>query len=266
MDTFFGSYFHFCLETALETSAKASLIPSLKVHYPNHTQSLANFQWSGLSDQRALQLTESRLPIQKWCPYKARGVVPEPICANKVRNGPATADQGSSLASQSKCHVHGTSRWTHPHPPIPPFLLVQNLCSKRIAPTDNVTKVRWCHIGLSVVKGLRRRQNSSPLMIIMTTLVTDTVRFCQVRVYHIDLAVTSICMAVNEIHDRQTTQNPKLKLVKDSHSPMITFMMCLTRVTFTEGLDKGLPLNLSLAGQLLLNFSLQIYFDTSTYT
>ena len=36
------------------------------------------------------------------------------------------------------------------------------------------------------------------------------------------------------------------------------FMMHLTRVTFTEGLDKGLRLNSSLAGQLLLNFSLQI--------
>ena len=27
---------------------------------------------------------------------------------------------------------------THPPPPIPPFLLVQNLSSKRIAPTDNM--------------------------------------------------------------------------------------------------------------------------------
>ena len=31
-----------------------------------------------------------------------------------------------------------TERWTHPPPPIPPFLLVQNLSSKRIAPTDNM--------------------------------------------------------------------------------------------------------------------------------
>ena len=27
---------------------------------------------------------------------------------------------------------------TRPHPPIPPFLLTQNLSSKRIAPTDNM--------------------------------------------------------------------------------------------------------------------------------
>ena len=84
MDTFFGPYFHFCLEPAMETWAKAFLTPSLRVHDPNHTHSLASFQWAGLSDQRVLQLTESCLQIQKWCPYKARGVVPEPVCANTV--------------------------------------------------------------------------------------------------------------------------------------------------------------------------------------
>ena len=102
------------------------------------THPLASFQWSGLSDQRVLQVTESCLQIQKWCSYKARGVVPEPVCANKARNGPATADQGSSLASQGSCYVHGTLGWTHPPPPYPPFLLAQNLSSKRIAPTDNM--------------------------------------------------------------------------------------------------------------------------------
>ena len=114
-------FFHFCLESALETWAKASWTPSLRVHDPNHTHLLVSFQWSGHPDQRVLQLTESCLQIQKWCPYKARGVVPEPVCANKARNGPATADQGSSLASQGSCHVHGTPGWTHPAPPIPPF-------------------------------------------------------------------------------------------------------------------------------------------------
>ena len=138
MDTFFGPYFHFCLEPAMETWAKASLTPSLRVHDSNHTHSLANFQWSGLSDQQVFQLTESCLQIQKWCPYKARGVVPEPVCANKARNGPATADQGSSLVSKGSCHVHGIPRWTHPPPPIPPFLLAQNLSSKWILPTDNM--------------------------------------------------------------------------------------------------------------------------------
>ena len=91
MDTFLGPYFYFCLEPALETRAKASLTSSLRVHDPNHTHSLASFQWSGLSDQRVLQLTESCLQIQKWYLYKVRGVVPEPVCANRARNDPATA-------------------------------------------------------------------------------------------------------------------------------------------------------------------------------
>ena len=53
----------------------------------------------------------SSQPRQLPCarhPYKVRGMVPEPVCANKARNRPATADQGSSLASQGSCHVHGT--------------------------------------------------------------------------------------------------------------------------------------------------------------
>ena len=114
MDTFFGPCFHFCLELARETWAKASLTQFLWVHGPNHTHSLASFQWSGLSDQRALHLTECCLQVQKWCPYKGRGVVPEPVCANKVRNGPASADQGCSISSQGTRHVHGTPCWNPP--------------------------------------------------------------------------------------------------------------------------------------------------------
>ena len=154
MDTFFGPYFHFCFELALETWAKASLTQSLWLHDPNHTHSLASFQRSRLSNQRVLHLTEYCLQVQKWCPYKGRGVYPEPVCANMVRNGPASADQGFSTASQCSCHVHGTpsrprlfysqpmqlpcARHPELKPPIPPFMLVQNLSSKRIAPTDNM--------------------------------------------------------------------------------------------------------------------------------
>ena len=149
MDTFFGPYFHFCLEPAMETWAKASLTPSLRVHDPNHTHSLVNFQWSGLSDQWALQLTESCLQIQKWCPYKARGVVPKPICARQEMVQPLPTTERSSLASQGSWHVHSTLGWTHPPPPIPPFLLAQNLSSKRIALTDNMwpksDNAKWHH-------------------------------------------------------------------------------------------------------------------------
>ena len=108
MDTFFGLYFHLCFELALETWAKASLTHYLWFHDPKHTHSLASFQWSGLSDQRALNLTDCCLQVQKWRPYKGRRGVPEPFCANKVKNGPVSADQGFSIASQGSCHVHGT--------------------------------------------------------------------------------------------------------------------------------------------------------------
>ena len=91
LGVFFGLWIPFLVR--ISTSAwnqhwkldliKASLTPSLRVHDPNHTHSLASFQWSGLFDQRALQLTESCLQIQKWCLYKARGVFPEPVCATR---------------------------------------------------------------------------------------------------------------------------------------------------------------------------------------
>ena len=109
---FFGPYLDFCLELALETWAKASLTQSLWVHDPNHSHLLASFQWSGLSDQRTLHWTECCLQVQKWCPYKGREVVPEPVCANKVRNGPPSANQGFSTASQGvdgRCKVY--LRW-----------------------------------------------------------------------------------------------------------------------------------------------------------
>ena len=54
----------------LEIVAKASSTHSLWVHDPNHTHSLASFQWSGLSKQWALCLTKNCLQIRKWCPYK----------------------------------------------------------------------------------------------------------------------------------------------------------------------------------------------------
>ena len=46
---------------------------------------------------------------------------------------------------------------THPPPLIPPFLLVQNLSSKQIAPTDkHVPKVAWLVRSPSVIKGLNQ--------------------------------------------------------------------------------------------------------------
>ena len=66
------------------------------------------------------------------------GVVSMPICANKVRNGPASTDQGHSTASQGRCHVHDTLCWNLPTSTYPTFLVVQNLSSKCV----------WCDLCL----------------------------------------------------------------------------------------------------------------------
>ena len=68
---------------------------------------------------------------------QGEGVVPEPLCANKVRNGPASTEQGFSTASQGSYHVYGTLL-KPTHLPYPTFLIPQNLSSKWIAPTDNI--------------------------------------------------------------------------------------------------------------------------------
>ena len=48
-------------------------------------------------------------------------------------------------------------------------------------------------------------------MIFMRTVGTGKVRLHQVKTYHTELAVTSLYMAVNGIHDPQICPNIKLK-------------------------------------------------------
>ena len=123
---FLGPYFHFCLELALETWSKTSLKQSLWVH---HTHS-ASFQWTLLSNQPTLLITENCLQYQNGAPTKGRGVVSTLICANKVRNGPGSSDQGHhSTASQGSHHVHGTYWICLPTSPYCTFLLVRKLSS-----------------------------------------------------------------------------------------------------------------------------------------
>ena len=60
------------------------------------------------------------------------------VCARNQTNGPPVNDQASSTGSCNCCHAL-SARWcTHPPPPVPPFLLVQTMSLKRIAPTDNI--------------------------------------------------------------------------------------------------------------------------------
>ena len=62
-----------------------------------------------------------------------RKVVSAPICANKVRNGPVSVDQGCSTDSQGSRHVHDMS-WI-----MPAQLPLSHLFkTEQIAPTDNV--------------------------------------------------------------------------------------------------------------------------------
>ena len=90
-------------------------------------------------------------------------------------------------------------------------------------------------------------------MIFMRTVGTGKVRLCQVKTYCTDLAVVSLSMAVNGIHDPQICPSIKLKAVNEIHNFVMTSMTHLTRVTVSEGLDRGLRLNSSLACQLLQN-------------
>ena len=54
---------------------------------------------------------------------------------------------------------------TRPPPPIPPFLLVQNLSSKQIAPTDNVRPKLHDKYSSSMVKGLRDKNVQYELLV-----------------------------------------------------------------------------------------------------
>jgi len=67
-----------------------------------------------------------------------------------LKNDPASGDHGCSTASQGS---QPPCVETHPPPPIPPFLLAQNLSSKQIAPTYTA-KVRQHQKASSVIKGL----------------------------------------------------------------------------------------------------------------
>ena len=61
-----------------------------------------------------------------------------PVCARKQTNGPHGADQGFSTASCNSRHALSPRGMHPPTSPVPPFLLAQNLSSKRIVPTDNM--------------------------------------------------------------------------------------------------------------------------------
>ena len=104
------------------------LTHSLWVHGPNHTHTLASFRWPGFSDQRKLHLTENCLQIQKCCPYKERSGFCVHLCYiaewEMVQPAPTKAFLQPAKTATMCSHPCWKS-------PIPHFLLVQNLYSKR---------------------------------------------------------------------------------------------------------------------------------------
>ena len=67
--------------------------------------------------------------------YKARGLLSQPIGAKEERKGPPRSDQGLFKAKPRSSHVTSSAE-TCPPPPVPTFLLAQNLRPKDIAGRD----------------------------------------------------------------------------------------------------------------------------------
>ena len=66
----------------------------------------------------------------------ARRVFSKPVRAQEERNGPPGLTKGLLQLSPEAAMLPGPSVETRPPPPVPPFLLVQNLNPKGIARSD----------------------------------------------------------------------------------------------------------------------------------
>ena len=73
------------------------------------------------------------LEFWKWMPYKVRSLVSNSIYAKKDRNGPPSAKQ---VVSRDEPMLLAPFGCTRPPPPVPLFLLMQNLSPKDIAGSD----------------------------------------------------------------------------------------------------------------------------------
>ena len=98
---------------ALETWAKGAL----RVHDLDHTHSLVCLQWSGLSDQQMLLLTENSLQYHKRRPYKGEEQFYARLC-QKESYGPASANlQPAKTATMCMACLE----YACPPPAIAPF-------------------------------------------------------------------------------------------------------------------------------------------------
>ena len=140
------SAFHFCLELALETWAKATLNNSLGVHDLDDTLTTLSHQWvlncQGLSTSKRSSWQKTAHSAQNGAPKREeerflchfvlkRREIAKPVLT-KACLQPAMTANTCTACRDCVC----------PPPPIPHFLLVQTLSSKQIAQTDkHVAKV-----------------------------------------------------------------------------------------------------------------------------
>ena len=139
IDTLHEPYFHFCYELALETSAKCSSIKSLRVHDLCHAHSLASLQWSVPSDQWTLLPTENCYTARNGAPKQAE----EPYLRPFVLQPAKAAAMYTTLRAE-----------TRPPPPIPPFLLAQNLSQNGLRQLITCGQSCMTSTLVIVVKGL----------------------------------------------------------------------------------------------------------------
>ena len=115
-------YFPWFVFPLLYGASTALLRHSLWIHDLGHNHSLASIQYSRPSNQRTLLQTKICLKCQKWEHF----LPPFRHCPRPLYR------QLQQLLCTSASAV------PHPPPPVPPFLLAQNLSSKWIAPTNNI--------------------------------------------------------------------------------------------------------------------------------
>ena len=125
----YDPYFHFCLELVLETWATRGVLHGFSSCSYDLCCTPTHLQWSGPSNQQMLLSTENCLIVPKWSPYKGRGAVSTPVCAEKGRTK-AFLQPTKTATTYTTCNNYAS-----PLPPIPHFLLAQNLSLKAHPPT-----------------------------------------------------------------------------------------------------------------------------------
>ena len=112
MDTFHDLYSHFSLELYSTGNLSQSFIDTFFV---------GSWPW-----------------CQKWVPIRWKERFLRPFVQESRQAAHRTLTKAFLQAAATAAMHCQPERFTHPPPPVPPFLLAQNLTSKRIVPTDNM--------------------------------------------------------------------------------------------------------------------------------